>query len=94
VKIQVQAWDRVGLMRDIGAIVAEEKINITTINLTNNPDRTITFSFSLETIDLVQLSMILARIEGINGVISASRVGEVAVKGHKPSDDKRLPGRK
>ena len=94
VKIQVLAWDRVGLMRDIGAIVAEEKINITTINLTNNPDRTITFSISVETADLVQLSMILARIEGISGVISASRVGEVAVKGHKPGDAKRPPGRK
>jgi guanosine-3',5'-bis(diphosphate) 3'-pyrophosphohydrolase len=94
VKIQVLAWDRVGLMRDIGAIVAEEKINITTINLTSNPDRTITFSFSLETADLVQLSMILSKIEGINGVISASRVGEVAIKGHKAVDDKHPPGRK
>jgi GTP pyrophosphokinase len=94
VMVQVQAWDRVGLMRDISAIVAEEKINITAINLTNNPDRTVTFSFGLETTDLVQLSMILAKIEGVNGVISAARVGEVTIKGQKQSDSKRHTGRK
>jgi GTP diphosphokinase / guanosine-3',5'-bis(diphosphate) 3'-diphosphatase len=77
VKVQVEAWDRVGLMRDIGAVVAEEKINITTLSLTNNPDHTISFSFSLETANLVQLSKILSKIEGIKGVISAIRVGDV-----------------
>jgi GTP diphosphokinase / guanosine-3',5'-bis(diphosphate) 3'-diphosphatase len=79
VKVQVEAWDRVGLMRDIGAVVAEEKINITTLNLTNNPDHTISFSFSLETANLVQLSKILSKIEGIKGVVSATRIGDVVV---------------
>jgi GTP pyrophosphokinase len=74
VKVQVEAWDRVGLMRDIGAIVAEEKINITTLNLTNNPDHSISFSFSLETANLVQLSKILSKLEGIKGVVSAVRI--------------------
>ena len=79
VKVQVEAWDRVGLMRDIGVVVAEEKINITTLNLTNNPDHTISFSFSLETANLVQLSKILSKIEGIKGVVSATRIGDVVV---------------
>ncbi len=83
VKVQVEAWDRVGLMRDIGAVVAEEKINITTLNLTNNPDHTISFFFSLETANLVQLSKILSKIEGIKGVISATRVGAL-VSGKNP----------
>ena len=86
VKIQVEAWDRVGLMRDVGAIVAEEKINITTLALTNNPDHTVSFSLSLETANLVQLSKILSKIEGIKGVVSATRVGDAApVKGHAAS---------
>ena len=89
VKIQVQAWDRVGLMRDIGAVVAEEKINITTLALTNNPDHTITFSLSLETANLVQLSNILARIEGIKGVIVATRVGDATPAKHTQTDAAR-----
>ncbi len=89
VKIQVQAWDRVGLMRDVGAVVAEEKINISTLALTNNPDHTVTFSLSLETANLVQLSKILAKIEGIKGVVSATRVGDAPPAKHAQPDAAR-----
>lgn len=76
VQIQVQAMDRVGLMRDISTIVAEEKINIVAVTLTNNDDNTISIFFSLEAANLAQLSRLLVRIEGIRGVISAGRIGE------------------
>ena len=32
VRIQIEAWDRVGLMRDLTTVVAEEKINITGVS--------------------------------------------------------------
>jgi GTP pyrophosphokinase len=76
VKIQVQALDRVGLMRDITTLVAEEKINIASVNLTNSTDQTISIYFSLETANLLQLSRLLARIEGVRGVTSATRIGD------------------
>ena len=76
VKIQVQAWDRVGLMRDITTLVAEEKINIAAVNLTNNADQSISTSLTLETMNLAQLSRLLAKVEGIRGVISATRIGD------------------
>jgi GTP pyrophosphokinase len=76
VRIQVQALDRVGLMRDITTLVAEEKINIASVNLTNNTDQTISIYFSLETTNLLQLSRLLAKIEGVRGVTSAARIGE------------------
>jgi guanosine-3',5'-bis(diphosphate) 3'-pyrophosphohydrolase len=76
VKIQVQALDRVGLMRDITTLVADEKINIASVNLTNNTDQTISIYFSLETANLLQLSRLLAKIEGVRGVISAARIGD------------------
>jgi GTP pyrophosphokinase len=78
VKIQVQAWDRVGLMRDITTLVAEEKVNITSVNLVNNDDQTISTFLTLEMANLVQLSRLLAKIEGIRGVISAIRLGDGA----------------
>ncbi|HEX9976228.1 MAG TPA: ACT domain-containing protein, partial [Dehalococcoidales bacterium] len=76
VKIQVEALDRVGLMRDITTLVAEEKINIASVNLTNNTDQTISIYFSLETTNLLQLSRLLAKIEGVRGVTSAARIGD------------------
>ena len=76
VKIQVQAWDRMGLMRDITTLVADEKINITAVSLTNNDDRSISTFLTLETANLVQLSRLLVKIEGIRGVTSAIRIGD------------------
>jgi len=68
--------DRVGLMRDVSAIVAEEKININAVSLVNNENGTMSINFSLEAANLAQLSRLLVRIEGVRGVISAARLGE------------------
>ncbi|MFC1945946.1 RelA/SpoT family protein [Chloroflexota bacterium] len=76
VTIQVGAWDRVGLMRDITSLVAEEKINITSVNLVNPEDHTIAFFVTVETRGLAQLSRLIRKLEMVRGVISVSRVGE------------------
>lgn len=78
VQIQVEALDRVGLMRDISTIVAEEKLNIAAVSLTNNDDQTISIYFALEAANLTQLSRLLVRIEGIRGVMSAERIDQGA----------------
>jgi len=75
VNIQVEAWDRVGLMRDISTVVAEEKVNITSVNLADGTGDTTTVFLTLETSGLAQLSQILKKIDGVKGVISVSRVG-------------------
>ena len=75
VNIQIEAWDRVGLVRDLTTIVAEEKINITAMNTIQHEDHTVTGYFTLEMKGLTQLSRLLGRIEGIRGVVSVSRVG-------------------
>ncbi|MFC2032475.1 ACT domain-containing protein, partial [Chloroflexota bacterium] len=74
VNVQVDAWDRVGLVRDITTIVANEKVNIAGISFNNHDDDTTSTFLALETKGLTQLSQLLARIEGIRGVISVSRV--------------------
>ncbi|MDZ4230770.1 MAG: bifunctional (p)ppGpp synthetase/guanosine-3',5'-bis(diphosphate) 3'-pyrophosphohydrolase, partial [Dehalococcoidales bacterium] len=85
--IQVQSWDRVGLMRDITTLVAEEKINITSVSLTNNPDHTISTYLTLETANLAQLSRLLSKIEGVQEVISATRIGDEAAARASPQPD-------
>jgi len=76
VNIQIEAWDRVGLVRDLTTIVAEEKINITAMNTIQHEDHTVTGYFTLEMKGLTQLSRLLGRIEGIRGVVSVFRVGD------------------
>ncbi len=80
VRIQVEAWDRVGLMRDITTIVAEEKVNIAAVASTHHDDHTVTEGFTFETEGLAQLSRLLKKIDGVKGVISITRVGDEASK--------------
>jgi len=79
VNVKLDAWDRVGLMRDITTIVAGEKVNIVSVNLDNHDDNTISIYLTLATRDLAQLSRLLAKIEGIRGVGSVARIGDDAV---------------
>jgi len=78
VNIKVEAWDRVGLIRDITTLIAEEKVNIAGVSSTHHDDHTVSEFFTLETTGLVQLSRLLKKIEGVKGVISISRVGDEA----------------
>ena len=78
VNIQVEAWDRVGLMRDITVIVAEEKVNITSLVTRNQSDRTTTMELTMETQGLAQLSRLLKKIESVKGVIRIVRIGDKA----------------
>jgi GTP diphosphokinase / guanosine-3',5'-bis(diphosphate) 3'-diphosphatase len=80
VRIQVDAWDRVGLMRDISTVLAEDRINITSMNLTNGINQRVTIYLTLETKGLAQLSDILKKIDGVKGIVSVSRTGDEPAK--------------
>jgi len=90
IKIQVDAWDRVGLIRDITTIVAEEKINITAVSFIEHNDHTTSTFLTLETKGLAQLSRLLAKIEGIRGAISATRVGDEAIIKPNPTMSEKV----
>ncbi len=78
--IEVEAWDRVGLMRDITTVVAEEKVNIVSVNIVSHDDHSTSMFFTLETRGLAQLSRLLKKIEAVKGVLSATRIGDEASK--------------
>jgi guanosine-3',5'-bis(diphosphate) 3'-pyrophosphohydrolase len=80
VKMQVEAWDRVGLVRDISTLLAEEKVNISNMNVTPHKDHTTSLYFDVETTGLPQLSRIMSRIEALQGITSVARVGEETPK--------------
>ncbi|MDO8567408.1 MAG: bifunctional (p)ppGpp synthetase/guanosine-3',5'-bis(diphosphate) 3'-pyrophosphohydrolase [Dehalococcoidales bacterium] len=82
--VEVTAWDRVGLMRDITTVVAEDKVNIASVSLVNHDDHSTLMYFTLETKGLAQLSRILKRIESVKGVLSATRIGDEAIRKPAP----------
>ncbi|MCL2140226.1 MAG: bifunctional (p)ppGpp synthetase/guanosine-3',5'-bis(diphosphate) 3'-pyrophosphohydrolase [Dehalococcoidia bacterium] len=74
-KIQVEAWDRVGLVRDIATLLAEERVNISSMVVNEHKNYTTSLFFDVETSGLPQLSLIMSRIETVAGVTNVARVG-------------------
>jgi GTP pyrophosphokinase len=74
VDVQIEAFDRPGLLRDITALVANEKINLSTVNVTTKKkEHTATVFATLEISNIDQLSRVLALIEQLPNVLRAQR---------------------
>jgi GTP pyrophosphokinase len=73
VPVQINADDRLGLLRDIASVVSSEGINIIQTYQRAMPDGTAQFMMTMETTGMGQLSKVLARIESVPGVTSAAR---------------------
>ncbi|MCD4685655.1 MAG: TGS domain-containing protein, partial [Anaerolineae bacterium] len=58
VPVVIVAYDREGLMRDIGAVIADEKINMSNVNISTRQNIA-TFELTMEIRDVKQLSRIL-----------------------------------
>ena len=74
VVVQVTAYDRKGLLKDIAAVLDTEDVNMTaaTIN-TRRKNQTATIVATLEITGMDQLSRVLARIESLTNVLEARR---------------------
>ena len=72
VDIEVLAYDRQGLLRDISDVFAREKINVTRVNTLSKHNQA-DMQFSLEITNLEQLSKLLALLLHVSGVVSARR---------------------
>ena len=76
VGVQLEAWDRVGLVRDVSTILAEDKINITNMTVIENKEGTTIVRLALGIKGLQQLSRIMTTLEGIKGVTGITRIGD------------------
>jgi GTP pyrophosphokinase len=74
VDLQVDAFDRAGLLRDITAILADERINVIAVNtLSSRGQHTAHMSLTVEVSDIYQLSRVLSRINQVPNVTDARR---------------------
>lgn len=73
VPVQLKAYDRDGLMRDVSTIIAEEGINMAKVNVDVNKKNLAVFELILEVKDLAQLSKVLDRLENLPNVLEAQR---------------------
>jgi GTP pyrophosphokinase len=74
VDIEVQAFDRRGLVRDVSAALADEKISIRAMTTaTDARDHLARMQIGIDVTDLPQLSRVLAHISRLANVVSARR---------------------
>ncbi len=76
-RLRIEAFDRVGLIRDITNVVSSENVNIHSLS-SSEDDKTnaCTVSLTVYTSGVEQLSRLFARVETIPGVDSVFRVSE------------------
>ncbi len=72
VPVMIVAYDREGLMRDIGAVIADENINMSNVNISTRQNIA-TFEVTMEIHDIKQLTRILGKIERLPNVVEAFR---------------------
>ena len=73
IPIRIKAFDRDGLMKDVSTLIANEKVNMPSVNVKTHSNLAV-FDLVLEVFDLPQLSRILDRLENLPNVLEAQRV--------------------
>ncbi|MBI4504220.1 MAG: bifunctional (p)ppGpp synthetase/guanosine-3',5'-bis(diphosphate) 3'-pyrophosphohydrolase [Chloroflexi bacterium] len=73
VTLRIEALDRVGLLRDVAGVVAEERLSMSAVNTNVLPDTTALIQVSIAVPGIERLSRLIGKIEGIKNVYSVTR---------------------
>jgi guanosine-3',5'-bis(diphosphate) 3'-pyrophosphohydrolase len=73
VAIKIEAWDRQGLLRDIATVVAENRVNMSALEVHVYDDKTAVVSATVEIDSLAQLSRVMEKLEGVKDVHTVAR---------------------
>ncbi len=76
VAIEVNAWDRIGLLRDISVIIAEEGVNITDFHVADH-ENIVSLNLSLEIKSTAELASLISKVYSVGGVVNVRRKGGV-----------------
>ena len=72
VRISVEAWDRVGLLRDVTSLVSEERVNIASC-VSEEFDDISVISLTVYINGIDQLNTLFSKLEGVKGVLGVTR---------------------
>ncbi|WP_136246994.1 GTP diphosphokinase [Halomonas borealis] len=75
VDIEIEAWDRSGLLRDVTAVLSHEKVNVLSVNtLTDTEDGIARMQITLEVDGLETLGRLFSRIQQLSNVLEVHRL--------------------
>jgi len=73
VDIRIEAFDQAGLLRDVAAIIADEGVNISAVNVSSHADNTATILATLQISGVQQLRDVLSRLENLRNILEVRR---------------------
>jgi GTP pyrophosphokinase len=76
VSIEIDAWDRAGLLRDIANAVSEERVSMASATAETDANGRATLTATLRIAGIDQLSRVFTRIERVKGVLEVRRRGK------------------
>ncbi len=85
VAIIIDAEDRVGLLKDISTLLADQRVNILSMTTQTHEDSTVTFRAVVEVEDINHLSMMLTKLEQLRQVNKVRREADPPVAKVRPS---------
>ena len=75
VDIEIEAWDRSGLLRDVTNVLSHERVNVLAVNTaTNTSDNIARLKITLEVDGLESLGRIFSRIQQLPNIIDVKRL--------------------
>jgi GTP pyrophosphokinase len=72
VPVEIIAYDREGLMRDISILISDVGVNMSSVNVSTRHNIA-TFQLTIEITSVEQLTRILTRLESVESVVEARR---------------------
>lgn len=73
-KLVIEAWDRPGLIKDISTILSTENANVSALHgQPKGGGETVKIEITIQVTDFDQLSTLLARLNGLESILSATR---------------------
>jgi len=74
VEIEIEAFDRVGLLKDVLAAIAETKTNVLSVNARVRKDKVAVTNIVLDIRSVGQLHSVMQKVEKVSDVLSVARV--------------------
>ncbi|MBN1640411.1 MAG: bifunctional (p)ppGpp synthetase/guanosine-3',5'-bis(diphosphate) 3'-pyrophosphohydrolase [Anaerolineae bacterium] len=75
VRVRIRAYDRMRLLRDIGEVLGNEDVGMTSADIITHKDQNLaTFTVVMEVTDMSQLSRVLSKLEALPNVLEARRI--------------------
>ena len=74
VRLSIEAWDRVGLLRDLSSTVSAEGVNIASVVTDERDDGIVVTHLTIHVAGMEQLSRLFSRLDDVRGVTGIVRV--------------------